>query len=130
LCAVLFSIDLNAKDYHTMCSGSKRIQYYNREYVGARIKRLRKESHLTQNQLSEMLDYTSERQLQRIENGETGCTIDKLMEIAQILNVSTDYLLFGTEYSVVDNKSEGQKRFIKLISDVVLDNLELLVSEI
>ena len=113
-----------------MCSGSKRIQYYNREYVGERIKKLRKERDLTQNQLSEMLDYTSERQLQRIENGETGCTIDKLMEIAQILNVSTDYLLFGTEYRVVDNKSEGQKRFIKLISDVVFDNLELLVSEI
>ena len=113
-----------------MCSGSKRSQYYNREYVGERIKKLRKERDLTQNQLSEMLDYTSERQLQRIENGETGCTIDKLMEIAQILNVSTDYLLFGTEYRVVDNKSEGQKRFIKLISDVVFDNLELLVSEI
>lgn len=50
---------------------------------------------MTQSSLAEKLDYTTERQLQRIENGETSCSVDKLMEIAQILEVSTDYILFG-----------------------------------
>jgi hypothetical protein len=43
------------------------------------------------------LDYTNERQLQRIENGETACFVDKLMEITQILNSSIEFLLFGVE---------------------------------
>ena len=47
--------------------------------------------------MAEKLDYITERQLQRIENGETACPVDKLMEISQILNVSTDFLLFGIE---------------------------------
>lgn len=50
---------------------------------------------MTQSRLAEKLDYTSERQLQRIESGETSCSVDKLMELAQILGVSTEYLLFG-----------------------------------
>ena len=50
---------------------------------------------MTQSKLAECLDYTNERQIQRIENGETACSIDKLMEIAQILDSSTDFLLFG-----------------------------------
>mgnify|MGYP003305317281 CR=1 FL=1 len=74
----------------------KIIHYYNREDVGRRIKLLRKSYDLTQSELADLLDYTGERQLQRIESGQTACSVDKLMEIAQILNVSTDYLLFGT----------------------------------
>lgn len=50
---------------------------------------------MTQSRLAEKLDYTSESQLQRSESGETACSVDKLMELAQILGVSTDYLLFG-----------------------------------
>lgn len=50
---------------------------------------------MTQSRFAEKLDYTSERQLQRSESGETSCSVDKLMELAQILGVSTDYLLFG-----------------------------------
>lgn len=42
-------------------------------------------------ELSEYLDYTNERQLQRIESGETACSVDKLMEVAQILETSVLY---------------------------------------
>ncbi len=90
------------------------MQYYNKTIVGNRIKSARKQRNMTQSKLAETLDYTNERQLQRIENGEMGCTIDKLMEIAQILNISTDYLLFGLENNILEmemleGKSEGQK---------------------
>ena len=69
--------------------------YYDKKVVGERIKEARRRRKMTQSSLAEKLDYTTERQLQRIENGETSCSVDKLMEIAQILEVSTDYILFG-----------------------------------
>ena len=89
---------------------------------------------MTQSRLAEELDYTNERQLQRIENGETGCTVDKLMEIAQILNISTHYLLFGIDFAENERlagelvgKTEGQKLFIRRMSEVIFENIELLI---
>lgn len=65
--------------------------------VGFRIKQLRRQMNMTQFQLAEKLCYSSERQVQRIENGEVTCPTDRLIEIANILNASTDYILFGRE---------------------------------
>ena len=73
------------------------MQYYNKKTVGVRIRQLRKDKCLTQSRMSELLKYTNERQLQRIESGETSCTIEKLMEIAQILDISTDYFRLSGE---------------------------------
>lgn len=73
------------------------MQYYDKKAVGRRIKQLRKSKGLTQHGLAGLLDYTGSRQLQRIETGETSCTVEKLMEIAQVLETSTDFLLFGQE---------------------------------
>ena len=70
------------------------MQYYDKKAVGRRIKQLRKSKGLTQHGLAGLLDYTGSRQLQRIETGETSCTVEKLMEIAQLLETSTDFLLF------------------------------------
>ena len=112
--------------------GRKNVQYYDKKAVGARIKQMRNEKKITQSKLAESLDYTTERQLQRIENGETGCSVDKLMEIAQILNTSTDYLLFGVDVandnvwgSMISGKSEGQIRFMRIIMKAMVDNIEL-----
>lgn len=111
------------------------MQYYDREAVGKRIKKIRKSRHMTQMELAEFLDYTNDRQLQRIENGETACTIDKLMEIAQILDSSTDFLLFGWEWKdngniskLLDGKNEKQKQYLEKILQTAADNLELLES--
>lgn len=70
------------------------MQYYAKE-VGLRIKELRRKKNMTQVQLAELLSYATERQLQRIENGEIICPTGRLVELADILNTSTDYLLFG-----------------------------------
>lgn len=48
------------------------MQYYDKPIVGNRIKQVRKQKNLIQSKLAEFLNYTNERQLQRIENGETG----------------------------------------------------------
>lgn len=112
----------------------KAMQYYNKVAVGARIKLLRKRKNLTQSRLSEYLDYTNERQLQRIENGETACSVDKLMEIAQILDSSTDFLLFGSSREdrteleeIFVGKNEKQKQYLMKLLIVAADNFELLI---
>lgn len=63
--------------------------------IGLRIKKLRRQKKMTQIQLAEKMCYATERQIQRIENGENWCPTDRLAELALILDTSTDYLLFG-----------------------------------
>ena len=89
---------------------------------------------MTQSKLAEILDYTNERQLQRIENGESGCSIDKLMEIAQILNITTDYLLFGIEkdkgicfFDEQYCRTEEQRIFMRKIMKIVIEYMEFLI---
>ena len=88
---------------------------------------------MTQAELAARLDYSSERQLQRIENGETSCSVDKLMELAQILEVTTDYLLFGTEKNQIDrfhkcfeNKTEKQIEYLYRLLETAGENMVLL----
>lgn len=63
--------------------------------IGLRIKALRRQKNMTQIQLAERLCYATERQVQRIENGEIMCPTDRLVDLALILETSTDYLLLG-----------------------------------
>lgn len=109
------------------------MKYYDRHEVGTRIKKIRRIRGLTQNELAERLDYATERQLQRIENGETACSVDKLMEIAQLLEVSTDFILFGSikdkkgEYAkYFEGKTENQTKYLTMLLEVAGKNLELL----
>ncbi len=109
------------------------MQYYDKKAVGRRIKQLRKSKGLTQHGLAGLLDYTGSRQLQRIETGETSCTVEKLMEIAQILETSTDFLLFGQERDnkdlygkVFEGKNSSQKQYLLAVLEAAAGNLTLL----
>ena len=109
------------------------MQYYDKKAVGARLKQMRRKRGLTQSELAARLDYSSERQLQKIENGETSCSVDKLMEIAQILEVTTDYLLFGTEKNqtgrfqkCLANKTEKQVEYLYRLLETAGENMVLL----
>ena len=114
------------------------MQYFDKRKVGQRIQDLRKSREITQSSLSEMLEYTNERQLQRIESGETGCSVDKLMEIAQILNTSTDYLLFDKDngmaasepeeaiFGMLSGRSPQEKEYVYRLVKTALDNLALI----
>ena len=66
--------------------------YYDLEKSGKRIQQLRKNQSITLEELSEKLNIT-DRQLRRIEKGESGGSIDLLAEIAVMFNVSLDYLI-------------------------------------
>lgn len=74
---------------------------YSCKDMGLRIKSLRRQKHMTQFQLAEKLYYASERQVQRIENGENWCPTDRLVELTIILDTSADYLLFGQERKIM-----------------------------
>lgn len=109
------------------------MQYYDKKAVGKRIKKIRLRTGMTQCRLAEKLDYTSERQLQRIESGETSCSVDKLMELAQILEVSTDFLLFGKKITHeagwekwFNGKTDKQAEYISKILEAAVEDLFLL----
>ena len=99
------------------------MQYYDKKAVGERIKAIRLRNGMTQSRLAEELDYTSERQLQRIESGETSCSVDKLMELAQILGVSTDDM-----EKYMSGKSDREKEYICRVLDAVVSNMGVLLN--
>lgn len=60
--------------------------------IGARIESLRKQKKLTQSELADML-HTSQSNIGHWENNRRAVSQDKLVDLADILGVSTDYLL-------------------------------------
>lgn len=68
---------------------------------GERIRKLRREHHLTQERLAAMLNISVEH-LRKIELGKRGISIDLLLDLSNVLEVSSDFLLSGilrTTYS-------------------------------
>ena len=90
--------------------------YYDCEKSGKRIQQLRKNQSITLEELSEKLNIT-DRQLRRIEKGESGGSIDLLAEIAVMFNVSLDYLIMGRVLTTSDAKIALQEA-IRVLSDL------------
>ena len=90
--------------------------YYDLEKSGKRIQQLRKNQSITLEELSEKLNIT-DRQLRRIEKGESGGSIDLLAEIAVMINVSLDYLIMGRVLTTSDAKIALQEA-IRVLSDL------------
>ena len=62
------------------------------EAIGARIKRARKKKKLSQADLAALLNLSSAH-VSQIERGKTNCSITILRRIAEVLGVSSDWLL-------------------------------------
>ena len=90
--------------------------YYDLEKSGKRIQQLRKNQSITLEELSEKLNIT-DRQLRRIEKGESGGSIDLLAEIAVMFNVSLDSLIMGRVLTTSDAKIALQEA-IRVLSDL------------
>lgn len=67
---------------------------YNMKETASRIRDLRKIHRYTQEQAAELLGI-DRRSLSYIENAARGCSLDLLLRIADIYNVSLDYLVLG-----------------------------------
>ena len=68
--------------------------------IGSRIQQQRIELGLTQQDIYEKLDI-SQNHYSRIENGHTGMSFEILLQLSEMLNLSTDYILTGK----IDNTS-------------------------
>ena len=78
---------------------------------GIRLARLRKGKNLTQAQLAELLNI-SNKTVSRWETGEGYPEISLLPDLADVLDVSSDYLLTGEETQDKNQKDEFRSRFI------------------
>lgn len=70
---------------------------------GERIRKLRREHHLTQERLAAMLNISVEH-LRKIELGKRGISIDLLLDLSNVLEVSSDFLLKGQTLAAVQIK--------------------------
>lgn len=64
--------------------------------MGKRIQNRRKQLALTQEQLAEMMN-VSIQMVSNLERGNKAIRIDNLVNLSQILQISTDYILTGKE---------------------------------
>lgn len=90
--------------------------------IGERIKRARKEKHLTQEQLSEKMD-VSIAFLSRIERGSSQINLKRLSQVCEILDVTEGEILNG-----VSNKSVKYLdfEFANLLKDCSSDKQKLI----
>ncbi len=77
--------------------------------IGERIKEIRKKNNLTQKKLAEKtsIDVTS---ISRYETGNQMPNLDTLVLISMALEVSLDYIVFGTSKDFTFNKKETTSR--------------------
>ena len=88
---------------------------YNAKETGQRIKKLRIQEELTQEQLAQHLEINVDH-FGRIERGGSGLTVDMAIALSNMFNVSLDFLLLGdkvqrdivreTIYKVIDSLEE------------------------
>lgn len=74
------------------------MQVMNVDYfkIGERIRKMRRAHDISQEVLAEMVD-VSTTHMSHIETGNTKMSLEVLVDIANALNVSIDYLVFGEE---------------------------------
>jgi len=94
------------------------VSYYNTKESGNRIKELRRRKGITQETLAERLGISREF-LGRVENGKSGASVDLLVTLSFIFNVSLDYLVLGREQSISFSENE-KKKALKALGDLLV----------
>jgi transcriptional regulator with XRE-family HTH domain len=64
------------------------------EAIGKRIAALREQRHLTQDEFSELIG-TSTKHCSAAERGVSGFSLEKLVRVSKLFDVSMDYLILG-----------------------------------
>lgn len=81
---------------------------YDTHEVGRRIKKLRRASALTQEDLSYELNISLDY-LRKIESGRRSCSVYVYVLFAKYFDVSLDYLMLGKEYRGLPSEQELQR---------------------
>lgn len=85
-----------------------------------RIKELRKEAGLTQQELGDKLNVTK-GSICSYENGTRMASIDILIQISNLFKVDLDYLIGTDSYVVSDNKEDYGLRMAKEEIDLIIE---------
>ena len=93
---------------------------YNTQESGKRIQYLRKSYGLKQTELAERLNISLDH-LRKVENGQRGCSVDLLVCLSDLFQVTLDYLVLGRGFA----PGMAQKKVQSLI-----DQLEALKKEL
>lgn len=100
-----------------------------KEEIGLRIKKLREERHLTKEAFAKKLGISGQY-LGIIERGQNCLSVEKLKKLCDFTNQSSDYILFGKEYtfdsSVKDTLSDLSDEDIKTCCEA-LEKLALVM---
>lgn len=106
-----------------------------RKAVGGRIKLLRKQKGWTQKELAKHID-GSYQQLNKYESGVHAPPLDKLVQLAEALGTTTDYLITGnaTEEAPLFNKRLLQRfkmleSFTSAEQDTVIELIDAMVAK-
>lgn len=97
--------------------------------IGKRIQSRRKQQGYTQEQLAEMMN-VSIQMVSNLERGNKAIRIDNLINLSQILDISTDYILTGKETtddidaltSRIAQLPAKDRKMIELLVDYCLTN--------
>lgn len=92
--------------------------------IGKRIQQRRKQLSLTQEQVAEMMN-VSVQMISNLERGNKAIRIDNLVNLSNILNISTDYILTGKETITdlsalterIQSLTEKEQQMIELLID-------------
>ena len=87
---------------------------------GLRIRNLRTANGLKQIELCDEV-YMSERNLRRVERGETPLTAESAVRLAEYFHVGLNYLILGE----TDNNTAAKREILKVISDLTTIAREL-----
>lgn len=94
--------------------------------LGQRIQETRIQKKIKSVDMAVALDMSKD-QYSRIENGRSACSTQKLYQIAQYLEVSVDYLLFGDSkegiigqiYAMLMEKKQSELETIKRVVEAI-----------
>lgn len=89
------------------------------EDIGVRVRRTREYYDLTREELAEQA-HISPQFLVHIENGTKSMTTNSLYNVARALNVTTDYLVFGLQYTDHDRLLASEALASMLPKDKIL----------
>lgn len=87
--------------------------------MGKRIQEARKNKGFKAIDFADIIGIGKD-QLSRIENGRVACKIEYLYVMAQYLNISTDYILFGSTNNEinVERNLEKKRQIIQLLGEL------------
>lgn len=95
--------------------------YYDMEKSGARIRQLRMKEGYTQEKVAQALNINRSF-YSRIESGKNGCSVDLLVQLSDLFDVSLDYLVLGKYNCAVEETTE--KAMLKADVEIMMAHLK------